>query len=313
MLKEAKKWMLGLAAVAFVFGGSGSAVAATNTKKADLSLEVLVDARRVIFDVKPKADDGTVMVPLRFVTDKLNGKLYLKGNTITASKGKKTVTLTIGSKRATINGKAVTLTKAPIAEKSRTLVPLRVISEGLGVPVEWDAVNRYVWIGSKDIPKVEDIVEAVDIKPYKHYFKGKLGEAVMENILDSFKPHTKVRVLQENDFPIIISGVTYYRMDIAHDKDGNEYIRTPSTDKGVMGVSYFFLQKGQPTKLRQELSGSRERFGDIRVHYNRVVSGNDEFVLGIKDYDKLKLKDIEYIGLRITSDAVILVQNYLSK
>ncbi|GIQ62245.1 hypothetical protein PACILC2_08130 [Paenibacillus cisolokensis] len=89
MLKEVKKWMLGLAAVAFVFGGSGSAVAATNTKKADLSLEVLVDARRVIFDVKPKADDGTVMVPLRFVTDKLNGKLYLKGNTITASKGKK--------------------------------------------------------------------------------------------------------------------------------------------------------------------------------------------------------------------------------
>ncbi|GIQ62246.1 hypothetical protein PACILC2_08140 [Paenibacillus cisolokensis] len=129
----------------------------------------------------------------------------------------------------------MTLTKAPIAEKSRTLVPLRVISEGLGVPVEWDAVNRYVWIGSKDIPKVEDIVEAVDIKPYKHYFKGKLGESVLENSKNNFKPHTKVRILKEQDFPVIISDDIYYRMDIAKDKDGNEFIRTSSTQKDLWG------------------------------------------------------------------------------
>ncbi|GIQ62247.1 hypothetical protein PACILC2_08150 [Paenibacillus cisolokensis] len=79
-----------------------------------------------------------------------------------------------------------------------------------------------------------------------------------------------------------------------------------------MGVSYYLLQTGQPTKLRQELSGSRERFEDTIIHYNRVVSGKDEFHFGIKDYDKLRLKDIEYIGIYVGSDTAIMVQNYLA-
>jgi hypothetical protein len=54
----------------------------------------------------------------------------------------------------------------------------------------------------------------------------------------------------------------------------------------------------------------REYAGDWRAFYNPVIDADDEIYLGIKDYKKFKLKDVEYIGLQIGSDSVILMENY---
>jgi hypothetical protein len=54
----------------------------------------------------------------------------------------------------------------------------------------------------------------------------------------------------------------------------------------------------------------REYAGDWRAFYNPVINASDEIYLGIKDYKKFKLKDVEYIGLQIGSDSVILMENY---
>jgi hypothetical protein len=54
--------------------------------------------------------------------------------------------MTIGSRKATANGKALVLDVAPAIVAGRTFVPLRVISETLGASVVWNAATRSVSI-----------------------------------------------------------------------------------------------------------------------------------------------------------------------
>jgi hypothetical protein len=300
-----------MAASMLLSAGAANAITSSNGMSSNLSIEVLYNARKIVFDTKPKMIDGTVLVPIRFVVDKLEGNIDLQGKSVTVTKGSKTIKLTIGSNAAMINGKSVTLLQPATVEAGRTLVPLRVISEGLGVPVEWDSVSQFVWIGNKDIPKLEDAVKAVDIKPYLPLFKGKQGQLIID---DGFSPRqTSVRIIKEQDFPLSIYGDIYYRMDLSHYKDGSEFIRAVTNDKGVMGTLFYLLQTGQSAKLRDEISGVRESIGDFRIHYNRVVSSGDAFTLGIKDYKNLKAKDLKYIGIFAPSDAAILVENYFAQ
>jgi len=52
------------------------------------------------------------------------------------------ITLTIGSKTATVNGAQFSLAVAPIIKENRTYVPLRFISEQMGCTVDWQDSNK---------------------------------------------------------------------------------------------------------------------------------------------------------------------------
>jgi hypothetical protein len=57
-----------------------------------------------------------------------------------------TLSMKIGGKTMTKNGKLVTMDTAPILVNGRTMVPLRFVSENLGVAVEWIAAEYKVVI-----------------------------------------------------------------------------------------------------------------------------------------------------------------------
>jgi hypothetical protein len=273
-----------------------------------LSLEVLVNARKVKFpDAKPKMVNGSVLVPIRVVTEKLNGKvLSVEGKDIVLQKGDRTVKLAIGSKTATVNGKAITLNAAAAIYDGRTYVPLRFISEAFGEQVEWDSMNQFVWIGNKNVPKLEGVIQKVDFKPFVPYYDIPF---FIKNPFDNNNTYKYVRIITNDDLPLEISGDIYYRMDIAYDNKSNEYIRSSTTDKGVMGRTFLLLQKGQPLKNRGEISNYRESIGNYRIHYNSIVSIDDFHRLGINNYGNLKWKDIEYVDILADSDAKILFKN----
>lgn len=137
----------------------------------DMPIKVLVHARQVQFpDAKPQMVNNQVLVLIRFVSDKLGGKLELNGKVITIVKGDHTAQLTIGSKTVTANGTTMTLDIAANATGVRTYVPLRFISEALGEKVQWDQVARFVWIGSLDVPELRDVVKPVSLEPFMPYF-----------------------------------------------------------------------------------------------------------------------------------------------
>ncbi|MCX6062967.1 MAG: copper amine oxidase N-terminal domain-containing protein [Caldiserica bacterium] len=61
------------------------------------------------------------------------------------------VQITIGSTKATINGKEVALDQPPIIENSLTLVPFRFLGEAIGAQVAWNPVNKMVTYAYGDV------------------------------------------------------------------------------------------------------------------------------------------------------------------
>nr|WP_276316278.1 copper amine oxidase N-terminal domain-containing protein [Paenibacillus artemisiicola] len=206
-----------------------------------MPIEVLFDARKLASDVKPKLVDGTVLVPLRVIAEKMDGTIVLNGNNITVTKGKSKIELTIGSKTAVMNGKTTTLLQAATVENGRTLVPLRVISEGLNVAVEWDGILKFVWVGSKEVPSLKDVKQAVDFKPYLPYFK---GDEILTN--SGSGTYQKTFVVDSSEFPFKDDVNTYNRMDIAFDQNNHPYLQTIINSRASMPSDYYYLSSQTP-------------------------------------------------------------------
>lgn len=115
-----------------------------------------VDGREVKLDAAPYIDRATsrTMVPMRFIGEAFGATVtwdaatrrvfvYTEG---TANHEPLLMVMTIGSRKATTNGRAMTLDTVPTIVAGRTFVPLRVISETLGAEVSWNAVTRAVSI-----------------------------------------------------------------------------------------------------------------------------------------------------------------------
>jgi hypothetical protein len=110
----------------------------------------------VTLDSAPYIDKGSArtMVPMRFIGEAFGASVTWNAGTRrvsvetegTANHKSLSMVMTIGSKTATVNGKAVTLDVAPAIVAGRTFVPLRVISETLGAQVTWNGAARTVSI-----------------------------------------------------------------------------------------------------------------------------------------------------------------------
>ena len=273
-------------------------------KVAPQAIEVLVNARKVKFpDQKPKMENNQVLVPIRFVSDKLGGKLDLKGKEITIVKGDRTVKLLIGTKTATVNGKELALGVAAKEVNGRTYVPLRFISEALGEKVEWDKATRFVWIGSKDIPELSDLIEPVSIDPFKKYFEGG-DEDLLVICYKGCKPATQAYVVTADDLPFMVRGEAYYRFDMSSN-DRGVWIRATTTDKGVMPNGLVYLNPKREAMLANGSFLAEENQGDFRFIYYYVSRPTD---VKRRDYT---IQQADYISITADYPGYILIENPL--
>jgi len=109
---------------------------------------VTVDGKATSVDAAPEIVAGRTFVPIRFIAETFGSTVTWIPATrsITIVLGTTTIGLQIGNKTAVINGKIIALDAAPYIKNSRTMVPLRVISESFGGDVAWDAVNHIITI-----------------------------------------------------------------------------------------------------------------------------------------------------------------------
>jgi hypothetical protein len=123
------------------------------------SINVTVDGEVVPFAGQPPIEqDGSVLVPLRGVFEKLGAIVAYDGGTKTvlAVRGATAISLTIGSTRATVNGRPRILSLPAQTLNGTTLVPLRFVSEALGADVRWSGESRTVIITTRgDRPQPE--------------------------------------------------------------------------------------------------------------------------------------------------------------
>lgn len=199
--------------VSMIGSGNETVAAASNPKQ----VEVLLNTVKMKFpDAKPFQDgQGSVMVPIRFVSEALGAKVtYSKAGKVSkvgiVSKDHK-VDMTIGQTSALVDGQKKDYGTQIILKQNRTFVPLRLVSEGLGQKVEWDKIGRWVWIGNKDFRSTDDKqFKQKQLSDFKTYAK---SDYVFKTIKS--QNYSGIKVINESDLPIKLqNGQVIYSIDL---------------------------------------------------------------------------------------------------
>ena len=116
----------------------------------DGMVRVYIDTEKLTLEQPPIIMGASTMVPLRGIFERLGAKVAWNGTeqSLIVRSGSRIVELNINSKIATIDGRTVELAQSPALVNSKTLVPLRFVSEALGAKVHWDAKCHSVEITS---------------------------------------------------------------------------------------------------------------------------------------------------------------------
>lgn len=116
------------------------------------SARIYLDGQQINLSsgVQVENNNGTVMVPIRVISENLgfNVNWNKAAKTVTVEDASQKVTMVIGSQYADIDGERVLMTKAPVLRGGTTLVPIRFVSEQMGLQVRWDNTQKAVYLTS---------------------------------------------------------------------------------------------------------------------------------------------------------------------
>lgn len=121
---------------------------------ADSSVNLVIDGKSVEASPKPFIKNGRTLVPVRIISEQLGAKVDWNeaDRTVSISKDGRFVLLRIDSRLTEYdldNEKTYNLSDtAPVIEGGRTFVPLRVVSNALGVGIDWVDASRTVVVDS---------------------------------------------------------------------------------------------------------------------------------------------------------------------
>ena len=132
--------------------------------KNNVVISVLVDGKRISFDVEPQIINGRTMVPIRGIFESLGAQVMWDGDTQTAiaTKDQTTVKITINDTSFEKNGKKIGLDVPAQIINGRTLVPVRAIGESFECTVDWDGtgiVKKVIIKSPKYIEKEKEEIE----------------------------------------------------------------------------------------------------------------------------------------------------------
>ena len=118
------------------------------TNNRNNKIKVSVNGNQVQFDVEPTIKNDTTLVGYRAIMEALGAEVTWdeEARTVTAVKGDVKIVLTIDSNEADVNGTKYTLLTAPEIINNSTMVPVRFISENLGMKVNWNETERLVTV-----------------------------------------------------------------------------------------------------------------------------------------------------------------------
>ncbi len=100
--------------------------------------------------VTPILVNDTTLVPVRAIIEAFGGQVKWdsKSQKVTITYNKNKVELWINKTSALVNGKKVSVTVAPKNVNGRTMLPLKFISQNLGLSVNWEGSNKSIAIGT---------------------------------------------------------------------------------------------------------------------------------------------------------------------
>jgi len=133
--------MLALLALWFIPGWASQAQA-TQAQTVNL----VIGGQAVVPDAPPVISSGRTLVPVRVIAEGLGADVDWNQQTRTAviRRDKQELVLRVGSNLAQVNGKQVKMDAPPLMSNQRMLLPIRFVSESLGITIGWVESTRTV-------------------------------------------------------------------------------------------------------------------------------------------------------------------------
>ncbi len=113
-------------------------------------VRLVVDGRQLEASPPPKIRDGRTLIPVRLVSEALGASVDWndEARTVDIAKGDRSVKMWIDNRLVNYKTSFGICDVPPQIYDSRTFVPLRLVSNALGVSVTWDAADRTVYVDS---------------------------------------------------------------------------------------------------------------------------------------------------------------------
>jgi len=115
-------------------------------------IRIFLDRRPLVSDVAPYLvpEHNVTLVPLRLIGEGIGANVHWDpaAKTVTVVQKGRTIVMMVGEKTALVNGNPVELRYPPQLIKNRTMVPIRFVSEQLGLGVEWRQSSRTILIST---------------------------------------------------------------------------------------------------------------------------------------------------------------------
>lgn len=140
-----KKWLVPLLVFIMVWQ-----VAATAQASSNKVIQIFLDGKLLVSDTAPyiKPAEKITMVPARVISEGIGATITPTNKNITIQKDSNTIVLTPGAKTALVNGKEVALDVTVEFVNGRTMLPLRFVSEELGLEVAWNGNDKIITLTS---------------------------------------------------------------------------------------------------------------------------------------------------------------------
>lgn len=140
-----RKWLVPLLAFIMVWQ-----VAATAQASSNKVIQIFLDGNLLESDTAPyiKPAEKITMVPARVISVGIGATITPTNKNITIQKDSNIIVLTPGSKTAVVNGKEVGLDVSVEFVNGRTMLPLRFVSEELGLEVAWNGNDKIITLTS---------------------------------------------------------------------------------------------------------------------------------------------------------------------
>lgn len=159
-----KRILLLMMSFLLIFSGKSSmkAIAAS-------PIRLVVDGKDITSLSSPIIENDRTLVPIRFISEELGATVTWDGDnrTVLVEKGEKSVFLRIGSQLIEYNkGSDYDVSDvAPKIYNDRTFVPLRLISNALGIGIDWVDETRTILVDSNKSSEVTSFFDIQIISP----------------------------------------------------------------------------------------------------------------------------------------------------
>lgn len=156
------------------------------------SSEALAAGKKVNLDASPYIEDGTLMVPVRFICKEvLDADVLFSAvdRTVRINTSLHEMVLKIESSQVAINNRSFSLPKPPAVKEERVFVPLRFLAEVMGIKVTYNPADRTASLTALDPDKLKPSADftlpSSLVAGQRFYFEDYSRDPAGHSIIDS--------------------------------------------------------------------------------------------------------------------------------